>query len=103
MRVANRSTEFSWSGREEMREPRLLLTLDGYHARGADVKCQSSQRRAQSAVCRGRLSDTESEKRAGLGSRADGGVRAVLCGRWAGPGPVCAMSDNLALCETARL
>lgn len=28
---------------------------------------------------------------------------AVLCGRRARPGPVGAMSDNLALCETARL
>ena len=27
----------------------------------------------------------------------------VLCGRGAGPRPVGAMSDNLALCETARL
>jgi len=30
-------------------------------------------------------------------------VRAVPCGRWAGPSPVCAMSDNLALCERGRL
>ena len=30
-------------------------------------------------------------------------VRCVPCGRWAGPSPVCAMSDNLALCERGRL
>jgi len=30
-------------------------------------------------------------------------VRCVPCGRWAGPSPVCVMSDSLALCERGRL